>query len=347
MAFVPSTSSSNVKICRKCHGTCPPCRPWRCKFSNGRTLEECEVDMQKSMTSLTLNQKNSKLIAFKNGYAKKVKREFSSLGNSVCGSQGILLSNEESCKITSEVSAVFQQHGSNDDSSSSSGAFARNTAFNSHAVSQKHKHIPFFRQLEDHETSHIFLSIAADPALVNYSKTVLSHVIPMPEVPEITSIHDVRCIWPHTIHLTIYHFGKVLNIDIPTIADYCKKNIEIIEPFHLHIKGMVHHEKLQAVGYAVEKETLEPLRQIKTNMAKWFKKIMCWESYTPIMSILRTHSRNGAKNPCVPLARDSIDTILQTFGGVQYAQEIIPERDIQLCIGSSSTETKFYKNILI
>lgn len=136
------------------------------------------------------------------------------------------------------------------------------------AISQEPQQMPLYRQPLEQETSHIFLAIAADASLVDYSRTVLSHVIQMPEVPEITSVEDTRCIWPHTVHLTIYSFGKILNMDIPNIIDYCKKNIEVIEPFHLNITGLIHHGKTNTIGYAIEKETVEPLRQIKTNMSK-------------------------------------------------------------------------------
>merc|ERR550534_3042647 len=160
---------------------------------------------------------------------------------------------------------------SNEDSSSN-GVSTTNTSSGSPVMSEPWRQMPFPTQLTMRETSHIFLAIAADPALVQYSKTVLKHVTAMPEIPEINSLNDSRCIWPHTVHLTIHSFGKVLNMDIPRIADYCKANIEVIEPFQLNITGLFHHQKLCTIGYAVEKRTVEPIRLIKMNMSKWFKK---------------------------------------------------------------------------
>jgi len=206
--------------------------------------------------------------------------------------------------------------------------------------------MPLPYQPSDKGTSHLFLVIAADSSLVDYSRTVLSNVIRMPDIPEITSLKDSRCIWPHTVHLTIYGFGKILNIDIPSIIDYSKKNIEVIDPFHLNISGMFHHERLHTVGYEVQKETVEPLRQIKTNMSKWFNKGLNWESFLPIMSLLKIRAPFGSKHSYAPISNRSIRTIIKRFGGVQHMQEVIPSRDIQLCLAGSSTETTFYENLL-
>eukprot|EP00495_Collosphaeridae_sp_1-RS-2012_P007922 TRINITY_DN7736_c0_g1_i1.p1 TRINITY_DN7736_c0_g1~~TRINITY_DN7736_c0_g1_i1.p1 ORF type:complete len:111 (+),score=2.64 TRINITY_DN7736_c0_g1_i1:148-480(+) len=109
---------------------------------------------------------------------------------------------------------------------------------------------------------------------------------------------------------------------------------------------MFHHQKLHTIGFEVEKRTVEPLRQIKSNMSKWFNKPMIWDGYTPVLSLLRTQSPRGAKFSCAPFSKQSIDIILQKFGGVEYVQKVIPERDIQLCLARSSTETTFYRNLL-
>lgn len=74
---------------------------------------------------------------------------------------------------------------------------------------------------------------------------------------------------------------------------------------------------------------------------------MCWDSFIPVMSLVRTHARYGDKYSNVPVGRESINVILQNFGGVQYSQGVIPERDIQLCLAKSSTTTTFYKNLLV
>merc|ERR1719204_1502416 len=120
-------------------------------------------------------------------------------------------------------------------------------------------HIPV--QPTEPETSHIFLAIAADPLLVQYSKMVLNNVIEMPEIPEIISHQDSRCIWPHTVHLTIHSFGKVLNVDIPRVVDYCKKNIEVMEQFCLNITGMFHHQKLHTGSWTSLPPSSPPWRR--------------------------------------------------------------------------------------
>merc|ERR1719445_1041775 len=130
--------------------------------------------------------------------------------------------------------------------------------------------MPFPAQPMEPETSHIFLAIAADPLLVDYTAEVQREVVAMQDIPEIKSLDDSRCIWPHTVHLTIHSFGKVLNEDIPRIAQYSKENINVIEPFNLNIGGLFHHQKLHTVGFKVEKRTVEPLRHMKSNMQAWF-----------------------------------------------------------------------------
>merc|ERR1719150_805328 len=194
--------------------------------------------------------------------------------------------------------------------------------------------------------SHVFLAIAADQALVDYCNNILKRVVSMSAIPEITSLEDDRCIWPHTVHLTIHSFGKVLNSDIPRIADYCKQNINVIDPFEINIDGLFHHEKLHTLGFKVEKETVESLRNMKTNMMKWFNKGINWEGFDPIFSVLRTQSpRGGGSRP--PLSRSSIDAFIAEFGNCTYTQLIDPQKDIQLCLARSSTETAFYKNLLV
>jgi len=352
-----SAHSPRKKICRKCNGSCPPCRPWRCKYGKGRTLEECEEDMQKSVDCLKLKRCNS---APSTVYASNPKKESFNdieralarlnLRNNVSAPPGIGRSTESSSDKSCGAPPGFGHTTTSNDDSSSNTAWSNTTSpgTNSPLNSQytQRQMMPFVMPMEQ-ETSHIFLAIAADPNLVMYSKMVLNEIIKMPEIPEITSMTDSRCIWPHTVHLTIHSFGKVLNVDIPRVADYCKKNIEVMEPFHLNIPGMFHHQKLHTIGFEVEKWTVEPLRQIKTNMSKWFNKPMIWEGYTPVLSLLRTQSPRGAKFSCAPLSKQSIDIILQTFGEAKYRQEVIPDRDIQLCLARSSTETTFYKNLLV
>lgn len=168
----------------------------------------------------------------------------------------------------------------------------------------------------------------------------------MPEIPEITTLEDSRCIWPHTVHLTIHSFGKVLNADIPRIAEYSKENINVIDDFTLNIGGLFHHQRLHTVGFSVEKPTVEPLRQMKANMLTWFNKGINWDGFTPIFSVLRTQTPRGAKFSCNPLSKGSIDIIIEKFGNVKYTQKV-KRKDIQLCLARSSTATTFYKNLLL
>jgi len=362
-----SAYSPQKKICRKCNGSCPPCRPWRCKFGKGRTLEECEEDMQKSVESLKLKRSNSAPISmctsnttpntmYTNSPKKEsfngIERALAALNlrNNVSAPPGIpVRCNESSSDKSCGAPPGFAHTITDDSSSHTASSNTTSTGTNSPLISQYRQRqiMPYPAQPSEPETSHIFLAIAADPALVQYSKMVLNKIIEMPEIPEITSLGDSRCIWPHTVHLTIHSFGKVLNVDIPRVADYCKKNIEVMEPFHLNIPGMFHHQKLHTIGFEVDKWTVEPLRQIKTNMSKWFNKPMIWDGYTPVLSLLRTQSPRGAKFSCAPFSKQSIDIILQKFGGVEYVQKVIPSRDIQLCLARSSTETTFYKNLLV
>jgi len=355
-----STHSPQKKICRKCNGSCPPCRPWRCKFGKGRTLEECEEDMQKSVESLRLKRSQSAptTVYTKTPTPKKeslngIERALAALNlrNNVSSPPGIpVRSTESSSDKSCGAPPGFGHTITSTDESSSNTAWSNSTSTGTVSpLTSQYTHrtmMPFPVQPME-PTSHIFLAIAADPLLVQYSKMVLDKIIEMPEIPEITSLGDSRCIWPHTVHLTIHSFGKVLNVDIPRVADYCKKNIEVMEPFQLNIPGMFHHQKLHTIGFEVEKWTVEPLRQIKMNMSKWFNKPMIWEGYTPVLSLLRTQSPRGAKFSCAPLCKQSIDIILQKFGGVEHMQKVIPARDIQLCLARSSTETTFYKNLLV
>jgi len=347
MAAVSSTTKPK-KICRKCQGTCPPCRPWRCKYGKGRSLE----DLEKTFVGSYIQKRQSS--------SKRVPLKHISLGLSSLSLRddfrdpnGTAMEDSSSSDksfggLTSSInlSGVATLSSSNEDSSSN-GVSISNTSSGSPVKSQRWRQMPFPTQLTTQETSHIFLAIAADPAIVEYSKTVLRHVTAMPEIPEINSLNDSRCIWPHSVHLTIHSFGKVLNKDIARIADYCKQNIKVIEPFHLNITGLFHHTKLHTVGYGVEKRTAEPIRPIKTNMSKWFNQGTNWNGYTPILSLVRTECPRGAKFSCAPLSQQSINIILQRFGGVRYIQKVIPARDIQLCLARSSTETTFYKNLLV
>jgi len=315
--------------------------------------------MQKSVESLKLKRSNSAPTTVYTRTPKKeslngIERALAALNlrNNASAPPGIPVRSTESSSDKSCGAPPGFGHTiiSNDDSSSntvwsnSTSAGTTSPLTSQYTQSQM---MPFPVHPTEPETSHIFLAIAADPLLVQYSKMVLDKIIEMPEIPEITSLGDSRCIWPHTVHLTIHSFGKVLNVDIPRVADYCKKNIEVMEPFQLNIPGMFHHQKLHTIGFEVEKWTVEPLRQIKTNMSKWFNKPMIWEAYTPVLSLVRTQSPRGAKFSCAPFSKQSIDIILQTFGGVEYVQKVIPARDIQLCLARSSTETTFYKNLLV
>jgi len=349
MAATSSTTKPK-KICRKCQGTCPPCRPWRCKYGKGRSLEECANELEKTCVGGFIQKRS-----LKRDSLRHISLGLSSLSlrNDVNDQNGIAMEDSSSSdKSSGGLPGYLNLYGtaalstSNEDSSSN-GVSTTNTSSGSPVMLEPWRQMPFPTQLTMQETSHIFLAIAADPALVEYSKTVLKHVTAMPEIPEINSLKDSRCIWPHSVHLTIHSFGKVLNRDIPRIADYCKKNIELIEPFHLNITGLFHHLKLHTVGYAVEKRTAEPVRPIKMNMSRWFNQGTNWDGYTPILSVVRTQGPRGAKFSCAPLSQQSINIILQRFGGVRYVQKVVPRRDIQLCLARSSTETTFYKNLLV
>jgi len=353
MASNPPRSLSK-KICRKCKGSCPPCRQWRCSYGKSRSLEECETDMQKMKGPPKLKRSSS---VPSDVYASFPMKEplnnidkaltALSLRNHVSAPLGRPPQKEEAYSSDKNLAAPpgFTQTSTSNDETSSNAASTGNNSNGAYQCNQRM--MPFPHQPMEPETSHIFLAIAADPLLVQYSEMILKHVTEMPEIPEISLLSDSRCIWPHTVHLTIHSFGKVYNTDISRIADYCKKNIEVMESFHLHITGMFHHQKLFTIGYEVEKQTVEPLRQIKMNMSKWFDRGMSWEGYTPVLSVLRTQSPRGAKFSCSPFSQQSINLILQKFGGIEYVQEVIPARDIQLCLARSSTETTFYKNLLL
>jgi len=351
--MAPTSGTTSNKNCRKCKGSCPPCRPWRCKFVKGRSLEDYANDFQKNPVECHVSPKqiDSKPIItpLKNESLKHIGVVLSSL--SLRNDSSEPTSSDKSSgalpALINRATGVFNSSTSNEETSSNRMS-TRNTTAGvwSPRSSQHRKILPSPAQMKDQNTSHIFLAIAADPALVQYSKMVLNHVIAMPEIPEINSLNDSTCIWPHSVHLTIHSFGKVLNRDIPRIAEYCRKNIEVIAPFHLNITGLFHHHKLHTIGYAVEKRTVEPLRQIKMNMSTWFKKGTNWDWYTPIFSLLRTQGPPGAKFSCKPISKRSINIILQKFADIRYCQNVIPCRNIQLCLARSSTETTFYKNLL-
>jgi hypothetical protein len=340
-----SSSSPRNKICRKCNGTCPPCRPWRCKYGKARTLEECENDLSKSLGPLTLKRSQS---APTNVHGSALKNESNNGIEKALAALNIGKNRSGSCGTS--LPPGFSRAYANNDEATSSAASSNSTSTGTNRITYQYNQrqvMPLITQPKEPETSHIFLAIEADLALVEYSKMLLNEVIHMPEIPEINSLGDSRCIWPHTVHLTIHSFGKVLNVDIPRVVDYCKKNIEVIELFSLNITGMFHHQKLHTIGFEVEKRTVEPLRQIKSNMSKWFNKPMIWDGYTPVLSLLRTQSPRGAKFTCDPVSKQSIDIILSRFGGIEYVQQVIPARDIQLCLARSSTETTFYRNLLV
>jgi len=336
--MAPTSGTTSNKNCRKCKGSCPPCRPWRCKYVKGRSLQDCCNDFETNQVKshASSKQKNSQPIITpsKNESLKDIGVVLSSLR----------LSNDSSEPTSSDKSSgallAFEETSSN-------RITRKNTSrFRSPKSTQHRKMLPFPVQMKEPDTSHIFLAIAADPLLVEYSKTVLKHVIAMPEIPEINSRNDSRCIWSHSVHLTIHSFGKVLNRDIPRIAEYCRKNIEVIAPFDLNITGLLHHQRLHTIGYTVEKRSVEPLRQIKMNLSTWFKKGTNWDWYTPILSLLRTKGPPGAKFSCKPISERSINIILQKFGNIRYFQNVIPCKNIQLCLARSSTATSFYKNLL-
>lgn len=326
-----STSSPRpIKPCRKCGGTCPPCRPWRCKFGGGRSLEECANDIERTTQNriqrVTLNLKHAIRAAGTQAPASK--------------SEHVAVA-EKSLSERSIVSSVC-------DAIMSTEITTRPIPIGS----KKRWSIP--TQPSDLESSHIFLAIAANPALIALSKAVLNEVVEMPEVPEITSLDDYYCIWPHTVHLTIQAFGKVRNVDIPTIANYCNTNLELIDPFYLNVNGMVHHEKLHSVGFKVEKGSVQALRGFKSNLSRascmqsWVNKNFSWERYEPVFSVLHSRSlrKSNYTQAGAPLSRRSIEIILRRFAEMMHRQEVYPHRDIQLCLARSSTPTTFYKNLL-
>jgi len=354
MASSPPQSLSK-KICRKFKGSCPPCRQWRCCYGKSRSLEECQNDMPKYEGLPKLKRSSSVPSDVHASFPKKeppndIDRALTalSLRNHVDTPPGIPPHKKGTYSSEKNLAAPpgFARTSISNDETSSNETSTGNNSNDPYQCNQRGMML-FSPQPFEPETSCIFLAIAADPLLVQYSEMILKRVTETPEVPEISSLSDSRCIWPHTVHLTIHSFGKVYNTDISRIADYCKKNIEVMEPFNLHITGMFHHQKLFTIGYEVEKQTVEPLRQIKMNMSKWFDRGMSWEGYTPVLSVLRTQSPRGAKFSCSPFSQQSINLILQKFGGIEYVQDVIPKRDIQLCLARSSTETTFYKNLLM
>lgn len=346
-----TSSTFSTKMCRKCQGKCPPCRPWRCKFSKGRSLEECGksicMDIVNTREKVRRTSSEQILNPSEEETIKHIRIVLSSLNpHNIFSAPNGTACSDKSNEILPTEGASSLSISNRRFSSIRMSTTNISSRLGSPATSQHRRQISCPRQMIQNETSHIFLAIAIDPFLVEYSKTVLNHVIAMPEIPEINSLDDSRCIWPYSIHFTIHSFGKVLNAAIPSIADYSKKNIAVTEPFSLNITGMLHHQKLHTIGYAVEKQTVEPLLPIKMNMSKWFKKGINWDGYNPIFSLVRTKCGRGAKN-CAPLSEKSIKIILQKFGRVRYTQEVIPARDIQLCLARSSTKTSFYKNLLV
>jgi len=320
-----------TKPCRKCSGTCPPCRPWRCKFGKGRSLEECANDLEKTtqdqIQRVALNLKQ----AIK---AETIKEPVSSSENVTEVQKSLSKENRMSSRVSDAIISPRIV-----------------TSAIPIGINQRCS-LP--AQPTNSESSHIFLAIAASPALIKHSEVVLNAVVQMPEVPEITSLQDYYCIWPHTVHLTIQAFGKVQNVDIPTIANYFNKNLELIDPFYLTVDGMVHHEKLHSIGFKVQKESIQALREFKSNLSKvsfmerWVKKRFNWERYVPVFSVLHTRSLRKSKytRAGAPLSRRSIEIILSRFAKVTHRQEVYPKRDIQLCLAKSSTPTTFYKNLL-
>jgi len=328
-------SSTATKSCRKCNGPCPPCRPWRCKFGKGRSLEECANELDKNtkdrIQRVTSNVKEAIKAAGTSTAAVPTKNtiQVKKSEGEIASSKAVKMSKRKRKNISHQyIAGNFTPRG----------ASQRNS-------------IP--SEPSDLESSLIFLAIAADPTLVKYSEAILNTVVAMPEVPEINSLDDYHCIWPHTVHLTIQAFGRVRNVEIPTIANFCNKNLELINPFYLSVRGMVHHEKLHALGFNVMKESIEPLRSFKSNMLrnscmkKWINKNFSWERYDPVFSVLHSRSmRRSSQSGRPPLSKRSIEIIINMFAGVMHMQEVYPRRDIQLCLGRSSTQTTFYKNLL-
>jgi len=320
-----------TKPCRKCSGTCPPCRPWRCKFGKGRSLEECANDLERT----TQDQIQRVAMNLKQAIKAEMIKE------SVSWSENV-----------TEVQKSLSKEGLI--SSGVSDAIISPRIVTGAAPIGLKRGCSIPAQPSNSECSHIFLAIAASPPLIKISEAILKTVVQMPEVPEITSFQDYYCIWPHTVHLTIQAFGKVQNVDIPTIANYLNKNLELISPFYLTVNGMVYHEKLHSIGFKVQKESVQALREFKSNlsrvscMKRWVKKNFSWERYVPVFSVLHTRSLRRSKytQAGVPLSRRSIKIILRRFVNVTHMQEVYPKRDIQLCLASSSTPTTFYKNLL-
>jgi len=322
-----SPSASVAKVCRKCAGPCPPCRRWRCKFGKRRSLEECANDMEK------ITQDRSTCAS---GNLKQVLKSGTKI-----------LASENKNKVNRESAEAFAAGAAPGGGCSRKSDECRVSARN---VSSKFLSRISSEPMDGH-TSHIFLAIAADAALVKFSEAILKSVVDMPQVPEITSLQNNHCIWPYSVHLKIQAFGKVRNTDIPEIARYCKDNIKQILPFNIKVNGLVHHEKLHTLGFRVEKQTVEALRPFKSNIltspiSNWINKNFRWERYEPVFSVLHSGSPRRTNASCVPLSRDSINFILQFFANVTHTQEVNPVRDIQLCLARSSTETKFYKNLL-
>lgn len=315
-----STSSSQTvpKICRKCAGPCPPCRPWRCKYGKGRSLAECANDLEK----------NTEI---------KIQRTSTNRKQMVIAGTFKNLETEKIFEVNKErVGGGFR---------SRSKKFRELGGI----TAPKFRSRVNFEPL-DKDVSHIFLAVAADQTLVKFSEEVLKKVVEMSQVQEISSLEDTKCIWPNSVHLKIQAFGKVRNVDIPEIARYCKENIKFIKPFCLKVNGMVHHEKLHTLGFRVEKKTVEALRPFKANilsssLSKWINKSFRWERYEPVLSLLHTRSSRRKNDSGTPLSKDSINTILQMFENFTHAQDVNPEQHIQLCLAKSSTKNTFYKNL--
>jgi hypothetical protein len=340
-------SSAATKSCRKCNGPCPPCRPWRCKFGKGRSLEECANELEKTtqdrIQRVTSNVKEAIKAAGTSTAASPIKNTIQvKKSEEEIPSPELPVGRGQKCttqavKTPPRNNAIISHQGF-------SGSI-------SPAGINQRCSIP--SEPSDLGSSLIFLAIAADATLVKYSEAILNTVVAMPEVPEINSLDDYHCIWPHTVHLTIQAFGKVRNVEIPTIANYCNKNLELINPFYLSVRGMVHHEKLHALGFNVLKESVEPLRLFKSNMLrnscmkKWINKNFSWERYDPVFSVLHSRSiRRSSQSGRPPLSKRSIEIIIRMFAGVMHMQEVYPQQDIQLCLGRSSTQSTFYKNLL-
>lgn len=359
--------STSARLCRKCQGPCPPCKPWRCKLQTSRrSLAELEKTMPATPTSPShfgrpgMPPMQRSASAYRQAGApttENIEKALSQLN--IAG---------EECEGGMDVPRLSRSHSAPNAFQAGGGRGWKSNGYTKRFNNNRDQFSPnygytqagggYHPNFTDHaslpppmlqpqpETSHVFLAIAADAPLVKYCATIQKGVVDMPEVPELKTLDDSRCIWPHTVHLTIHSFGKVLNCDIPRIAEYCRQNINVIEPFNLNIGGLFHHQKLYTVGFKVEKKSVEPLRQMKSNMQAWFNKGNNWDGFTPIFSVLRTQTPRGAKFSCQPLSKKSIDTIIAKYGAVKYIQQVNPA-DIQLCLARSSTETTFYKNLLV